>query len=100
MIQKSMGFSKNSSKREVYNSTILPWGFSGGSGGKESTCNMGEPGSISGLGRHPGKGNGTPLQYSCLQNLMDRGASWATVHGVAQSRTQLERHSNSSSSRN
>ena len=89
MIQKSMGFSKNSSKREVYNSTILPWGFSGGSGGKESTHNMGEPGSISGLGRHPGKGNGTPLQYSCLQNLMDRGASWATVHGVSKSQTQL-----------
>ena len=44
---------------------------------------------IPGLGRSPGEGNGNPLQYSCLENPMDRGAWWATVHGVAKSRTQL-----------
>ena len=51
--------------------------------GKESACNAGDPGSIPGLGRSPGEGNGNPLQYSCLENLMDRGAWRATTHGVA-----------------
>ena len=46
-------------------------------------------GLICGLGRHPGEGNGNPLQYSCLENSMDRGAWWATVHGVTKSQTQL-----------
>ena len=46
-------------------------------------------GSIPGLGRHPGGGNSNPLQYSCLENPMDRGAWWATVHGVAKSQTRL-----------
>ena len=46
-------------------------------------------GSIPGLGRSPGEGHGNPLQYSCLENPMDRGAWWATVYGVAKSRTQL-----------
>ena len=64
-------------------------GFPGGSDGKESACNAGDPGSIPGLGRSPGKGNGDPLQYSCLKNSMDRGAWRATVHGVAKSRTLL-----------
>ena len=50
---------------------------------KESSCNVGDPGSIPGLGRLPGEGNGNPLQYSCLENPMDRGAWRATVHGVA-----------------
>ena len=50
---------------------------------KASVCNEGDPGSIPGLGRSPGEGNGNPLQYSCLENPMDRGAWWATVHGVA-----------------
>ena len=54
-------------------------GFPGGSGGKESACNAGDPGLIPGLGRYPGEGNGYPLQYSCLENSMDRGARWATV---------------------
>ena len=49
-------------------------GFPGGSGGKESTCNVGDLGSIPGLGRSPGEGNGNLLQYSCLENPMDRGA--------------------------
>ena len=56
---------------------------------KASTCNAGDLGSIPGLGRCPGEGNGNPLQYSCLENPMDGGAWWATVHGVANSRTQL-----------
>ena len=60
-------------------------GFCGGSDGKESACNAGDPGSIAGLGRSPGEGNGYPLQYSCLGNPMDRGACQATVHGVAES---------------
>ena len=58
-------------------------GFHGGSEGKASACNVEDPGSIPGLGRSPGEGNGNPLQYSCLENPMDRGAWWATVHGVA-----------------
>ena len=61
----------------------------GGSDGEESTCNAGDLGSIPGLGRSPGEGNGYPLQYSCLQDSTDRGAWQATVHGVAKSRTQL-----------
>ena len=51
--------------------------------GKEPTCNAGDPGSIP--GRYPGEGNGNPLQYSCLENLMDRGAWQATVHRVEKS---------------
>ena len=52
--------------------------------GKESACKAGDLGSIPGLGGSPGEGNGNPLQYSCLENAMDRGAWWATVHGVAE----------------
>ena len=63
--------------------------FPGGSDGKEFACNIGDMGSITGLGRSPGVGNGNPLQYSCLENSMDREAWRATVHGVAKSRTQL-----------
>ena len=59
------------------------------SDGKTSAYNAGDPGSISGSGRFPGEGNGNPLQYSCLENPMDRGTWWATVHGVAKSRTRL-----------
>ena len=57
--------------------------------GKVSACNAGDLGSIPGLGRFPGKGNGNPLQYPCLENPMDRGAWWAIVHGVTNSWTQL-----------
>ena len=64
-------------------------GFPGGSEGKASACDAGDPGLIPGSGRSPGEGNGNPLQYSCLENPMDRGARWATVHGVAKSRTRL-----------
>ena len=54
-------------------------GFPGGSEGKMSVCNAGDPGSIPGLGKSPGEGNGNLLQYSCLENPMDRGAWLATV---------------------
>ena len=64
-------------------------GFPGGSDGKESACDAGEPGLISGSGRSPGEGNDNLLQYSCLENPMDRGAWQATVHGVANSQTQV-----------
>ena len=60
-----------------------------GSDGKESACNAGDPGLIPESGRSPGGGNDNPLQYSCLENPMDRGAWWATVHGLAKSQTQL-----------
>ena len=60
----------------VYNWT------SGGSDGKASAYSAGDPGLIPGWGRSPGEGNGTPLQYSCLENPMDRGALQAIVHGV------------------
>ena len=56
-------------------------GTFGGSDGKESACNAGDLQSIPRLGRSPGEGNGNPLQYSCLDNSMDRGAWWVTVHG-------------------
>ena len=58
-------------------------------GGKESTSNARDMGSIPGSGSSPGGGNGNPLKYSCLGNSMDRGTWWATVGGVAKSRTQL-----------
>ena len=61
-----------------------------------SAWNVGDLGSIPGLGKSPGEGNGNPLQYSCLENPMDGGAWWATVHGVAQNRTQLKQLSSSS----
>ena len=63
--------------------------FPGGSEGKVSVYNAGDLGSIPGLGRSAGEGNGNPLQYYCLKNPMDRGAWQATVHGVAKSRTRL-----------
>ena len=56
---------------------------------KASACNAGDPRSIPGWGRSPGEGNGNPLQYSCLENPMDIGAWWATVHWVVKSWTRL-----------
>ena len=66
-------------------------GFSGGSDHKESACNAEDLGWVLGSGRSPGEGNGKPLQYSFLKNSMDRGTWWATVHGIANSQTQLKR---------
>jgi len=63
--------------------------FPGGSDGKESACKAGDLGLIPEFGRSPGEGNGNPLQYSCLENSMDRGAWQAIVHGVTKSRTRL-----------
>ena len=63
------------------------YGFSGGSDGEESVCDAAAAGLVPGLGRSPGEGNGYPLQYSFLENPMDRGAWQATLHGVAKSRT-------------
>ena len=68
-------------------------GFPGGSAGKESPCNAGDPGSIPGLGRSPGEGNGYPLQCSCLENFMNRRAWQDTILGVTKSGTWLSTHS-------
>ena len=65
------------------------YSFPDGSDGKESARNAGDPGLIPGLERSPGEGNGNPLQYSCLENPMDKGAWQATVHGVTKSQTRL-----------
>ena len=64
-------------------SLTFVYGSSSGSDGKESACSAGDPGSIPGLGRSPGKGNSKPLQYPCLESLMERGTWWTAVHGVA-----------------
>ena len=71
-----------------------PHGIAGGSEVKASACNAGDLGSIPGSGTSPGEGNGNPLQYSCLENPMDGGALWVTVHGVAKSRTRLSKRLN------
>ena len=63
--------------------------LSGGSDGEDPACSVGDWSLIPGSGRSPGGGHGYPLQYSCLENPMDRAAWWATVHGVKKSRTQL-----------
>ena len=68
---------------------FISFWFPGGSDGKTSACNAGDLGSIPGLGRSPGEGNGNPLQHSCLENPMDRVAWWAAVQGVAESWTRL-----------
>ena len=82
-----MGLGKETST--FIKSKFMLWGFPGGTDSKESTCNSGDPGSIPGSGRSPEEGNSNPLQYSCLENPMDRGAWRATVHGVAKSWTLL-----------
>ena len=68
----------------IWESYNPKWGFLGGSDGKESACNARGQGLIPGSGRYPGEWNSNPLQYSCPENFMDRGAWWATVHGVAE----------------
>ena len=73
----------------MFSSFIIRGDFPGGSDGKASAYSVGDPASILGLGRSPGEGNGYPLQYSCLENPMEREDWQATVHGVAKSLTQL-----------
>ena len=76
-------------------------GFPGGASVKNSAANVGDikdVGSIPRLRISPGRGHGNPLQYSCLENPMDRGAWWATVHRVAKSQTQLNRLSTQNTS--
>ena len=81
---------------DIVSSSSLKWVVATGikyrlscsSNGKESACDAGDQGSIPGLGSSSGEGTGNPLQYSCLENSMDREAWWATVHGVAKSRTR------------
>ena len=68
-----------------FSSNLFPGGFNG----EESACNVGDPGSVPGLGRSPGEGNGNPLQYSCLENPMDREAWQATIHRVSKGWTRL-----------
>ena len=68
---------------------ILSQGFPGGSEGKESAYNAGDLGLIPRSGRSPGEGSSNPFQYFCLENSMDRGVWWATVHGVTKSPTRL-----------
>ena len=83
-------------KKNIYIYRML-WsglGYPSGSDGEESTCNARDMGSIPGLGRSPGEGNGSPLQYSCLGDPMDRGAWRATVHGVTKESDTTERLSN------
>ena len=70
--------------------SLLSQDFPGGASGKESACNTGDAGSIPGSGRSPEGGHGNPLQYSCLENPMDRGAWWTIVHGVTKSWTLLK----------
>ena len=78
----------NSQKQKtLFGHYFWNWAFTGGSDSKESACNAEDPSSIPESGRSPGEGNGNPLQYSCLENPMDRGAWQATAHGVAKSWT-------------
>ena len=65
------------------------WGFPGGAVVNNPPANAGDRGSIPGLGRSPGEGNGNPFQYSCMENSMEREAWRATVHGIAKSQTRL-----------
>ena len=82
--EESVGYSPwNHKESDMTEIQIALFDFPGGSVGKESACNVGDLGSIPGSGRSPGEGNGNPLQYSYLENFMDRGAWMATIHGVS-----------------
>ena len=80
-----------------FSSVQFSLGFPGGSEIKASAWNAGDLGWIPGSGRSPGEGNGSPLQYSCLENPRDGGAQWASVYGVAQSWTRLKQLTSSGS---
>ena len=81
--------SKDNNLGKYFSLSTIQLGFPGGSGGKESACNAGDPSSIPGSGGSLGEGHANPLQYSCLGNPMDRRSWWAIAHGVAKSWTQL-----------
>ena len=87
---RSHGRLREDTWRRAWQPTPISLGFLGGSVGKESAWNAGDPGSIHGSGSSLGGGHGYPLQYACLENPMDRGAWRATVPGVAKSQTRLE----------
>ena len=89
MLQKVRGLSVIMLKLRMF---TLEVGFPNGSEGKAPACVAGDPASIPGSGRSPGEGNGNPLQYSFLENPMDRAAWWATVHRVAKSQTRLSNY--------
>ena len=72
---------------QIHTLDLFMVGFPVDADGKESACNAGNRHSVPGSARSPGGGHGNPLQYSCLENPMDKGAWWATVHGVAESDT-------------
>ena len=78
-------------KKTKFESNLVKWMGFPGSDVKESTCNAGDLRLIPGSGRSPGEGKGYPLQYSALENLMDREAWQATVHGFEKSQTRLKR---------
>ena len=80
---------KDSGLHTFWHGIRVRLGFPCGPDGIESACNAGDISSVPGWGRSPEEMNGYPLQYSCLENSMDRGAWWVTVHGVAKSKTQL-----------
>ena len=84
---EACSFSERLRQQNKKGTTMKSLYFPAGSDGKESACNVGDLGSIPGSGRPPGGGHGNPLQYSCLENPTDRGAWWATVHGVTESQT-------------
>ena len=85
--KRETGKDQGKRQRTGVNSTL---GVNNTQDGKESACRAGDPGSVPGLGRSLGEGNGNPLQYSCLENSMDSGAWRATVHGITKSQTQLK----------
>ena len=90
MFNSGILFSHENETIVIFETTLIElWGFPGGSDSKESDCNVGNLGSVPGLGRSPGEGNGNPLQNSCLENPMDRGAWRPTVHSVTKSQMQL-----------
>ena len=87
MSLKLLGWWEREERTTFYRKTSTDWDFPGGSVVKNLPANAGDAGLIPGSGRSPGEGNGNPLQYSCLRNPMNRGAWWATIHGVAKGQT-------------
>ena len=88
-LKNSVLSSRNQTQEYILCNCLYKKSFPGGSDGKESACNAEDLGLIPGLGRSPGEGNGNPLQYSCLENSMDRGDCRSIVHGVPENQTQL-----------